>query len=244
MEISIPLNNVNPQYIYFSEKKNNVIVAGDFIKLIYSTHGFEMTGLYILFELNKRMFSSRIEPFKFSPLNLSSLHLSSPHLSSPHLSPSHLSPSHLSSSHLSSFHSFHSLQDRKDNNTLRHSLSTPDCTGYLRGPNLRSMDDAILTKHTLSFDPYLEHNYYIIQRLCNLEHDIIERYMIGKSRTKMVSYILKNQLLSGTIKYHSESRCRNVSRESGIEKIILKISGIWETNTNVGITMKFMILRD
>lgn len=197
MDISIPLNNVNPQYIYFAEKKNNVIVAGDFIKLIYSTSGFEMTGLYILFGLNKRVLSPRLE--------------------------------------------------RVNYNTLRHSLSAPDCSIHMRTTNIRSMDDGMLTKHTLSFDPYSEQNYYTIQKLCSLEHEIIGRYIVGKNKTKMASYILKNQMLSGSIKCHSESRNRKyntVSSEIGTEQIILKISGIWETDANVGITMKFMVLRD
>ena len=54
MEVSIPLNKINIQNIYFTDKKKNIIVDGDFIKILYSTNIFEMNGLYILFELEKK----------------------------------------------------------------------------------------------------------------------------------------------------------------------------------------------
>jgi hypothetical protein len=188
MEISVPLNNVNPQFIFFAEKKNNIIVSGDFIKLIYSTADFEMSGLYVVFGLNKHV-----------------------------LTPRHRIP---------------------------HSISTPDCLVHMR-----SIETDAPLKYTVSFDPYLDNNYHVIQKLCSLEYHIIERYMVGKPRAKIASYMLKTQLMSGNIKCHSETKRQklrnNIPGElNGIEQIILKISGIWETDTNVGITMKFIVLRD
>lgn len=202
MEISVPLNNVNPQYIYFAEKKKNVIVDGEFIKLIYSTSGFEMIGLYVLFEMRP------LHRYTFKP------------------------PGSII------------------NGEIRHNTSYRSFTDQEDGAMSQ-----LLTKRTVTFDPYLEHNYRTIHKLCNIERDIIERYTAGKYRPKMASYILKTQLLYGSIKCHSE--CKDISTKKYkkdamidgsssniMERIVLKISGIWETDTNVGITMKFILLQD
>ena len=198
MEVSVPLNSVNMQNIYFAEKKKNVIVDGDFIKIIYSTSGFEMNGLYILFGIE----------------------------------------------------------------TLKDTFSTAWTQTPVRSPQLTS-------KKIITFDPYSEINFKLISRLCEIEREIIERYILNKCKSKYPSYILKTQLLCGTIKYHSEYKevtsksyssqmnyhplRENIypvyrmgirGNKNTTERLILKISGIWETNTNVGITMKFISLQD
>ena len=53
MEVSIPINFINQQNVYFVEKKNNIIVEGNFIKVIYSTDSFEMNGVYIAIDIAK-----------------------------------------------------------------------------------------------------------------------------------------------------------------------------------------------
>jgi len=153
----------------------------------------------------------------------------------------------------------------------------------------------LLAKRTITFDPYSKTNAILINRLCEIEYEIIERYIATYCPTKIASYILKTQLISGAIKYHSitfdahtefesspshsiyeterssengtiperERNALRISESVGIgrfsgsrrethefrsenrsenEKCILKISGVWETTTNVGITMKFILL--
>ncbi len=185
MEISVPLNNVNTQNIYFSEKKKNVVVDGDFIKILYSTSGFEMNGLYILL----------------------------------------------------------GIETQKD----------PVSSNWMQMP---VRNTPLTSKRVITFDPYSETNLKLINKLCEIEHDIIERYILNKCKSKYPSYILKPNLLCGTIKYHSEHkeikpRTIYPVHKTGTwgdkhitERLILKISGIWETNTNVGITMKFILLQD
>ena len=102
-------------------------------------------------------------------------------------------------------------------------------------------------KRIITFDPFSQNNVRLIDRLCTVEREIIERYISEYCPLKTASYSLKNQLMSGTIKYHSENK--EIEHTSGMtthnikEKCILKISGVWETTTNVGITMKFILLR-
>jgi hypothetical protein len=198
MELSIPASNINTQNVYFVDKKKNIIVDGDFIKILYSTESFEMNGLYILVEFST---------FKYM-----------------------------------------ANQNWIQITTNRNAMP-------------------LIPKRTITFDPHLEENMALIERLCQIERDIVDRYIACFCNTKIASYILKTQLLSGAIKYHSEDKDMdsrtsspknsnvnaisftdnnylNVSIPSfQREKCILKISGVWETATNVGITMKFILLQ-
>lgn len=203
MEISIPLNNVNTQNIYFSEKKKNVVVDGDFIKIIYSTSGFEMNGLYILLGIE-------------------------------------------------------SMKDTLSSNWMQ--LPIKGFTESIVKSDAKIMyenrNSQLTSKRVITFDPYSETNLKLINKLCEIEHDIIERYILNKCKSKYPSYILKTNLLCGTIKYHSEYKEIKPKTiypiyKTGIwgdrhitERLILKISGIWETSTNVGITMKFILLQN
>ena len=47
----MPIYNVDSKNLFFSEKRKNVILDGNFVKIIYSTEHFEMTGLQILLRL-------------------------------------------------------------------------------------------------------------------------------------------------------------------------------------------------
>lgn len=203
MEISVPLNNVNTQNIYFSEKKKNVVVDGDFIKIIYSTSGFEMNGLYILLGIE-------------------------------------------------------SMKDQLCSNWMQ--LPIKGFTESIVKSDAKIMyenrNSQLTSKRIITFDPYSETNLKLINKLCEIEHDIIERYILNKCKSKYPSYILKTNLLCGTIKYHSEYKEIKPKTiypiyKTGIwgdrhitERLILKISGIWETSTNVGITMKFILLQN
>ena len=176
MELSINVHKVNTQNVYFTEKKKNIIVDGDFTKILYSTDVFEMNGLYIL--------------FKFDSLHFYSL------------------------SKLPSV--------SKDTMASQQNWIQVNRT----------------SKRTFAFSNASKLNMDLVERLCQIEKDIIERYIASNCPSKTASYILKNQLVSGTIKYHSIDEANQNS------KTLLKISGVWETETNVGITMKFILLNE
>jgi hypothetical protein len=191
MEISIPANKIDTRNIYFMEKKKNVIVDGDFIKILYSTPEFEMHGLYVFaeFETAKQM------------------------------------------------HSVLSIRDMEN-----HSY-------YLLGGRQNA---TLPQKKYIVFNPSTIENASVIQLLCQIESSIIDRYIQKNCPGKIASYILKTQLMNGIIKYHSENATPCPYSSPGItskykmsmsiakDKIILKISGVWETTTHVGITMKFI----
>lgn len=43
----LPSNEIIPEYIYFLDSKNNILMDGFFTKLIYTNEWFTMNGLYI-----------------------------------------------------------------------------------------------------------------------------------------------------------------------------------------------------
>ena len=194
MELSIPVKCVNPQYIFFAEKRKNIIVDGNFIKITYSTSDFEMNGLHIHFELD----TLPVGGISAAPKNWAQvLHKSS--------------------------------------------------------PQSKFVDFASENRRSINFSLNTAKNIELIDRLCIIEKEIVDRYIACHCPSKMASYILKNQLLSGVIKYNSDNTplatqsslyktAKQISTESAKEHCILKISGVWETTTNVGITMKFILL--
>jgi hypothetical protein len=51
MNISIDLQKIYLSNIYFLDKKTNVIMDGNFSKILYSNEWFTMNGLYVLFPI-------------------------------------------------------------------------------------------------------------------------------------------------------------------------------------------------
>ena len=179
MQVLIPIHSVITENVFFTEKKRNVILDGNFVKILYSTEHFEMNGLHLRTSLE----SSRNPGSGLTP-------------------------------------SF-------ENSTL-FSEKTP--------------------KFVELFEPTLTHNLKQIELLCKIERDIIHHYMSLHSPHKNATYNLKSQLLSGTFRFSVENYENYVSGGGGFTTVgtrrnyALKISGIWETNFNVGITVKFILI--
>jgi len=190
MELSIPVDNINPQNIYFVDKKRNIIVEGDFIKIVYSTDSYEMIGLYATIDFNiAKVISSTTTTFD-----------------------------------------------------PRISKKTHSTDSEQNWTQIASRTPTVNTKRMITFDPFSKENNGLIEKLCSIEREIIERYISEYCPLKLATYSLRTQLMNGIIKYHSENKEIECGDE-GKERCILKISGVWETATNVGITMKFILLR-
>jgi hypothetical protein len=78
-----------------------------------------------------------------------------------------------------------------------------------------------------------ERNKSIISRLSQLEKDILDKVNIPGKKTPI--YKISEHLHNGNIKLFIE----NNIPQAGINKYILKISGIWANETEYGITFKF-----
>jgi hypothetical protein len=78
-------------------------------------------------------------------------------------------------------------------------------------------------------------NIHLMKELTRIEHEIIEHYKDIFQIQKMNMYSLRNQMKMGSIKIG-----HNVADQSKQHShMTLKISGVWETDYNVGITFKF-----
>lgn len=88
--------------------------------------------------------------------------------------------------------------------------------------------DKYYNKYKYFFD--VKQNKDIIDQLQLIESNILSQHSI---KNKVPQYKIKEQLESGFIKFFDETI--NKSDNS----FILKISGIWENDTNYGITYKF-----
>jgi hypothetical protein len=97
-------------------------------------------------------------------------------------------------------------------------------------------------KSTIWFAPYDPHNQTIIQRLIRYEQVLLEEYQSQMMCNKNPMHLLKNQLLSGTTKLyrHRRSVTDAAAAPRTTCEILVKISGVWESNENFGITYKFM----
>jgi hypothetical protein len=101
-------------------------------------------------------------------------------------------------------------------------------------------------KSTIWFAPYDPHNQAIIQRLIRYEQVLLEEYQSQMMCNKNPMHLLKNQLLSGTTKLYRHRYDRrspaasDTTTASRSNAALVKISGVWESNENFGITYKFM----
>jgi len=102
-------------------------------------------------------------------------------------------------------------------------------------------------KQYIHFDPYTLDNRQTTESICELERWILSCYGAHLA-TKTPAYSLSTQLYGGVLKIHAEdSGCGGyaasvapVDHESRtFSRYFLKISGVWETAYQYGITYKF-----
>ena len=97
---------------------------------------------------------------------------------------------------------------------------------------------------------FTEQNIRLVEELSRIEHEIIEHYKDFFKINKTNIYYLKNQLKTGSFRpffdtfyfTHPIDVSSNLQEDVMTKKrLYLKISGVWETETNIGITYKFYI---
>ena len=228
MELSIPIDHINQQNIYFVEKKKNIIVEGDFIKMVYSTNSFEMNGVYIAVEFCAGPKSAVANISR--PENENILQL----MPSSYGGTLKMDNEQLDKSWTQIVHKMPYTRENMDSFCGKSQKRAEDIDSI-------KIDASRSIKKSISIDPNSRENKILIEKLCKFEQEIIKRYIDENCPTKTATYILKNQLMTNAIKYHSENR-EFGKKSKDVERFILKVSGVWETSTNVGITMKFTLL--
>lgn len=96
-------------------------------------------------------------------------------------------------------------------------------------------------KQCIQFQSHLPANLLCITKLSEIENGIINYYKKINSIKKRNNLVLTNQLYNGFFKIYKEN---NASKNARNKKFMLKISGLWETREEVGITYKFMEIYD
>jgi hypothetical protein len=92
-------------------------------------------------------------------------------------------------------------------------------------------------KSMLKYNPYNNNNLSIIQEFARLENRIIDYYKITYNCTLKSSNFLSRQLYSGVMKLYKEFNSLEIETPT---QYILKISGVWESHSEVGITYKLV----
>jgi len=119
-----------------------------------------------------------------------------------------------------------------DGNFIRILYSTPCFT--LNGIYLLvTLHDIMCEKYYLKYRCTFNVNYHkdTIDNIKVIEEDILKKYEI---KDKVAQFKINEQLRNGNIKIFSDVSNRSTS------SFILKISGIWETQYNYGLTYKFI----
>lgn len=114
-------------------------------------------------------------------------------------------------------------------------------------------------KQYIDLDTTQPTNYYIIQCISDFEDSLLKYYKKTFQTDKSCSYTLRNQLTTGTINISLpdqevafndtvnfgsfNSLMMNDDEIVSDTKYILKISGIWENNHSIGITYKFIQMK-
>lgn len=191
MNILININDFQTENIFFMENKENIIVNGIFVKILYSSEYYTMNGIYLHFPL-----------MYYEKNNI----------------PTNIQPSI----------SFQNINMKKD-------------------------------KNVLFFD--IEKNFELISQFSKLETTILQFYMKNKNiKNKNIVKNISTQLKNGAIRYYNykflnglyvsklnESNAIKSNNNDyisqikhGLKKFYIKISGIWETNTDIGMTYKLI----
>jgi len=154
MNIVIDFNNVNLINAFLLETKRNIIMCGNFTKIMYSNELLTMNGLYLTFPIDN------------------------------------------------------------------------------------SIMEKISNKKQIRFNPHSLKNSQLVQEFSKIEFKLLEYYRFYKNCNCKFSNILSKQLNSGILKVQNEYNSQLTDYINQNSYFILKISGIWETEEDIGLTFK------
>ena len=96
-------------------------------------------------------------------------------------------------------------------------------------------------KNIISFQPNYPSNIPVIHQFSLFGKHLLDYYKQYTFCTKKPVYLLQTQLLSGSAKFYRDLNENTLNRHSSNEvHYVIKISGIWEADTTIGITYKFL----
>ena len=99
-------------------------------------------------------------------------------------------------------------------------------------------------KKQIKFNPFTQDNIQIIQDFSKLETRILEYYKQTKQNNRKIINSLAKQLYSGYMKVYKDYNQIFHTNNQNSKVLLLKISGIWETVDNIGLTYKIYEVND
>lgn len=90
--------------------------------------------------------------------------------------------------------------------------------------------------NNIVFDPYSPQNHATIQSLTKIENMLLQLYADTKQKHFKYNTLLTKQLYKGNMKINKDDK-RHISKKA----YIIKISGIWQSNNEIGITYKMFL---
>jgi hypothetical protein len=243
MNILLDSLNFNIHNVFFLEKKKNTVIDGSFTKLVYSTNYFTMNGLYFTLPFLCKPKKQSCKQIKYGwnakitgreaiggrensgERNSKEFEANSGEKSSTELTNVNQGLKNLDSSHSAK-------------------ISGREAVGYRENSGERSSkeflrsfteENVIPYKSTIHFYPHDVINLQYIISLSEIESAILTLYKSMNDINKKSKVILTSQLYSGCFKIYKEH-----SIHYGTNPYFLKISGIWETPDEIGITYKII----
>ena len=90
----------------------------------------------------------------------------------------------------------------------------------------------------------IETNREIIDKISNLEEHILDILKFDKNKNKKITEFINNGYIKYCYNDIPDSFYTYKNKENNIAKLILKISGIWESGDNIGLTFKIVLIKD
>lgn len=106
---------------------------------------------------------------------------------------------------------------------------------YLEFPVELTKIEVIADKTQIKFFPHTTTNIAIIREFSKIELKILENYILTKQKPMNKVLLLSKQLASGFMKVYKEN---HLSSANPPDIFCVKISGVWETQDDCGLTYK------
>jgi hypothetical protein len=110
---------------------------------------------------------------------------------------------------------------------------------YILFPIDHNGSEKIMNKTQIRFNPYQQYNQILINEFMKLEKSILEYYKQIRSCNCKIVPLLHKQMMIGFMKTNKEYKNQFLINENNKNILyVLKISGIWETHDEIGLTYK------
>jgi len=110
---------------------------------------------------------------------------------------------------------------------------------YILFPIEHNGSEIIMNKTQIRFNPFQQYNQIVINEFSKLEKNILEYYRQIRGCNCKIVPLLHKQMMIGFMKTNKEYKKQfSINENNRNIQYVLKISGIWETQEEIGLTYK------